>query len=556
MDLPPVPAIELHLTQNTVSTTLTWALQDGVPGQLAGKVLPGLTAKLRRDDLGRYVLNLHSRKPLAADTDCELRLPLTVSAACVPTFDGRLEQGGPSLTGTYRGPGEAIGTEGALYLALPLTCLRITEDWWLAGTDPAFSATIRSTPEGVSFSWRLLAAAGPLGDWQRLLVLQRVADATAGLDVWCAQAAPPATRPAWLKEIALNYYDYLGDNGEAWFKDLAAMAKAIPPEQRHHAVACLHGWYDEVGTYCMKPDGTLKEKWMAFPHMAAMGVRNPGWPAGSGGPREDAYQFRIDTRLQPVAMSWSEVRRRLVYAKKLGFRTAFYAFTGLQRAGSPTAHIADGTGLEREGGIWQGPDLVGETYIANPLHPQVRRFYLDLTTKLCQRVGDLCDAFVMDEAYYVGRGQLGPAACPGYAAPAQATLIAEMTAICHSARSELAFLTADLLGAPQVDAAVFPYSLWADGIYQDSACRPSTWGAVRFPTWAATAWSCNWAPLTNLEWTRQTVALGGPVAVANGCFGDDTGFAEMPLAVQSELLALFQTRIAALRGSQAVPRTP
>lgn len=556
MDLPPVPAIELHLTQRAVSTTLSWSLTDGTPGQPSGKALPGLSAELHRDPQGRYVLNLRSPKALPADTDCELRLALTATATCVPTFDGRLQFGGASVDGTYRGPGAAVGSETALCLALPMMFLNRAEGWWLAGTDPAFATRITSGPQGLSFRWRLLAAAGPLENWQRLLVLQRVADAPAGLDAWCAQAAPPAARPVWLKDIALNYYDYLGDNGEGWFKDLDALAKAIPESQRHHAVACLHGWYDEVGTYCMQSDGSLKNEWTAFPHMPAMGTRNPGWPAGSGGPREDAYQFRIDGRLKPVAMSWSEVRRRLAHAKKLGFRTAFYAFTGLQRAGSPAAHVADGTGLERPGNIWQGPDLVGETYVANPLHPQVRSFFLDLTTKLCQRVGDLADALVMDEAYYVGRDQLGPAACPGYAAPAQATLIAEMTAICHRTRPSLAFLTADLLGAPQIDPVVFPYSLWADGIYQDSACRPSTWGAVRFPAWKATAWSCNWAPLTNLEWTRQAVALGGPVAVANGCFGDDVGFADMSPAVQAELMTLFRTRIAALNLPKMAPRVP
>ena len=387
---------------------------------------------------------------------------MTATAVCAPTADGHLHHGGSGLSGTFRGPGATISSEPGLILALPMLCLLRAEGWWLASTDPTFTTTISTHPTGLSFSWRLLAAAGPHPDEQRLIVLQRVADPQAGLDAWCAQAAPPAARPVWLNDIALNYYDYLGDNGEAWFTDIVAMAKAIPKDQRHHAVVCLHGWYDEIGTYCMQPDGSLKDTWTAFPHLAAMGLRDPGWPAGSGGPREDAYQFRIDGRLTPVAMSWNEVRRRLAFAKDLGFRTAFYAFTGLQRAGSQTAHVADGTGLERPGYIWQGPDLVGETYVANPLHPQVRRFFLDLTTQLCKQVGDVADAMVMDEAYYVGRSQLGPAACPGYAARAQATLIAEMTAICHRTRPELAFLTADLLGHPQIESAVFPYSLWAD----------------------------------------------------------------------------------------------
>ncbi len=556
MDVPPVAAIEFNVTQGAAKAHLSWVLREGVPEKPTGVGLSGLSTELKRYAGGRYVLTLKSPKALLADTDCEVRVAVTATATCAPAFDGQLHNGGVSLAGTFRGPGAVAGTEPALRLALPLMCLNRADGWLLAGFDPSFTTTVSVSPEGLSCSWRLQAAAGPLTGVQRMFMLQRVADVPAGLDAWCAQVAPPAARPAWLKDVALNYYDYLGDNGEAWFSDLAAMAAAIPQEKRHHVVACMHGWYDEVGTYCMKPDGSLKDRWTAFPHMAAMGTRNPGWPAGTGGPREDAYQFRIDARLHPVEMSWTEVRRRLAYAKGLGFRTAFYAITGLQRAGAPAAHVADGTGLERGGNLWQGPDLVGETYLANPLHPQVRRFFLDLTAQLCRHVGDQTDAMVMDEAYYVGRSQLGPAACPGYAAQAQATLIAEMTAICHRTRPELAFLTADLLGAPQVDAAVFPYSLWADGIYQDSACRPSTWGAVRFPTWASTAWSCNWAPLTNLEWTRYAVAHGGPVALANGCFGDDVGFAEMPPAVQREVIGLFNARIAALGERPAIPTLP
>jgi hypothetical protein len=150
---------------------------------------------------------------------------------------------------------------------------------------------------------------------------------------------------------------------------------------------------------------------------------------------------------------------------------------------------------------------------------------------------------VMDESYYVHRGALGPKACPGYADRAQAELIEAMAALCHDFRSDLAFLTSDELGMHFLKYEVFPYCLFADGIYHDAWCLPESWDCVRFPSWRNTAWSVNWAPVTNLAWTRWAVVThNAPIALSNGNFGDDTGIAEFDETTAAEMAELWRLR--------------
>jgi len=133
--------------------------------------------------------------------------------------------------------------------------------------------------------------------------------------------------------------------------------------------------------------------------------------------------------------------------------------------GDRDEHLQDGTGLAAEAVLWIGPDAVGPTYLMNPTHPAVREKILAVTDALLDKVGDLVDAFVIDEAYYIGYGELAPASCPGYADQAQATLIREIAARCHAFRPSLALLTADHLGTQTLEGKAYPYSLFADGIY-------------------------------------------------------------------------------------------
>ena len=141
----------------------------------------------------------------------------------------------------------------------------------------------------------------------------------------------------------------------------------------------------------------------------------------------------------------------------------------------------------------------------------------------------------------------------GYADRAQAHLLRDMTAMCHRCNPNIALLTADLLGYPALEQQAFPYSLFADGIYQDSHGHPQTWSAVRFPAWRNVAWGCNWAPITNLELISYGVlAHDATIAWGNGCFGDDTGLAEINEVTRKKLLSLWQSRMRQAR-SRTLP---
>jgi len=256
-----------------------------------------------------------------------------------------------------------------------------------------------------------------------------------------------------------------------------------------------------------------------------------------------AYAFRNLERYRPVELTWGEIRRRLAYAKDRGFRTAFYAMTGLQAAGDKEAGLPTGDALDLDFPLWVGPELLGRSYIKNPLKPEVRSFFKTYISKLLDVIGDLTDALVMDEAYYIPYGTLGPAACPGYADRAQLTLVKELAALCHDYRPSLAFLTADNLGFSRLEKRAFPYSLYADGLFTDVMCWPMSWDCFRFPLWRNTAWSCNWAPYSNLNFTRWGVlAHHGNVSLSNGCFGDDMGLSDMDDATKREILELWTAR--------------
>jgi hypothetical protein len=243
-------------------------------------------------------------------------------------------------------------------------------------------------------------------------------------------------------------------------------------------------------------------------------------------------------------MSWTEIRRRLEYAKSRGFRTAFYAMTGLQTVGSKEEHVSDGSALDLDFPLWIGPELLGHSYILNPLKSEVRDFFKQYISKLLDRIGDLTDALVMDEAYYIPYGSLGPELCPGYADRAQLTLVKELASICHEYRPDLAFLTADNLGFSRLEHRAFPYSLFADGIFTDVMCWPMSWDCFRFPAWRNTAWSCNWAPVSNFNFTRWGVlSHHGNVSLSNGCFGDDLGLSDMDETMKREIMELWHTRI-------------
>jgi hypothetical protein len=535
-----------------LAASADWRIDD--PSQASVRV--GNAA----EGLRSWTIDLEAQRPFDGDmtarVDLSLDDDLQVSHVLWPRYHGVFDRirTSDSGGGEFRGAGESgLALPDEDRLALPMVVLESANEMWLAGLDPTFSAGIRVAASAdaattVSFSWRWKAAAGVHSRESRRVFAVQVADVASALDRWFELATPDVPPPPdWLHEIALQDYDYLSKNGNGWYRDIDAACDLVHPDERHRALFCLHGWYDQIGRYCYDADtGRLDDTWIAFsqihhPHLMAQVVKDVSiepdkWPPAQMGPRNlEKYE--------PVELDWESMRDRLSYAKQRGFRTAVYLMTGMQGAGNREEHVADGTGLATERGLWQGPDLVGPTYVMNPLHPQVRSLVLGYVEALLDKIGDLTDALVLDEAYYIGYGTLGPDTCPGYADRAQMQLIAEIAALCHGYRPDLAFLTADLLGHPMLEHVAFPYSLAADGIYQDSWGLPQVWDCVRIPTWRSVAWGCCWAPVTNLAFTRWAVTgHEAPVVISNGCFGDDTGLADMQPDVVAQIAELWRQR--------------
>jgi hypothetical protein len=560
--------LELRLHSAETDERSRWPLtNDGrvQSGDAWLSALPGATRVVIADGgaAGVWRLTLAADFTWVADVSAQLEVRLTDPAPASvywPRYYGVVEreQVTASRESDFRGPGRTLHElPDERRLGLPLAVLETTGSRWLVGADPAFSTTIAVEPDPgggirIRVGWRWLAAAGVHREETRRIFVVPVPSLRAALDQWFDLATPqiPAG-PAWLHEIALQNYDYLSKNGRGWFADIDAACKLIVPDERHRAIFTLHAWYDTIGRYTYDPVAKrLDERWVAFPFADTLPDRvtpitHPARPGVPSGPAN--HGWRHPERCRPVPLAWADVRERLGYAKERGIRTALYVMTGMLTSGEPAEAIERGDGLDVEphwpGGWWQGPDLELPAHVMNPLHPDVTERFNGYIEALLEKVGDLTDALVMDEAYYVPRGALGPPSCPGYADRGQIGLVQTIARLCHEVRPDLAFLTADELGVNFLRHDVFPYSLFADGIYHDAWCLPESWDCVRFPAWRNVAWSATWAPVTNIGWTRWAVlAHNAPVAVSNGSFGDDTGLAELDDATAEEIGELWRIR--------------
>ena len=518
-----------------------------------GKTATKISVVPSSSTLGSWAVTFETDGRWSADVHAEIRLSLDateqISHALFPTYQSIFER--HKLTthqpaGYFCGAGSVPRTVGdECRVALPMVIFETPSGTYVAGCDPTFSALIAVEERAVSFAWTWRAEAGVHQQERRLVFVVPARSEQDALDRWFVLATPEVPAgPDWLHEIALANYDYLSKDGRGWFADIDAACELIPPQQRHRALFCLHGWYDQIGRYCYDATtGQLDERWIAFPHIhhpELLKMQNRP-PMTIGVP--PAYTFRNLEHYHPVNLSWEDLRARILYARERGFRVAMYHTTGFQMSGDPSDHIADGTGLDLPYGLWCGPDLIGPTYVANPLHDDVRRWFLGLTKALLDRVGDVIDALVLDEAYYIGFGTLGPDACPGYADRAQLELIRAVADLCHGVRADLAYLTADHIGTLHFENRAFPYSLYADGIYHDAWCSPSSWQCSLIPTWRNVTLSCNWAPVSAFANTRFGVlAYDAPIATSNGCFGDDVGLAEMPPDMFAKIRELWRIK--------------
>ncbi|MBC8870681.1 MAG: discoidin domain-containing protein [Planctomycetes bacterium] len=324
--------------------------------------------------------------------------------------------------------------------------------------------------------------------------------------------------PTWIHAIQLNYYDYLGRQGRAWFEDLQKLADKIPQQHRDAVVVNLHGWYDYLGRYSFdRKSRELEDQWIAFP------------------------------RTRKTPMSKTEIRKRIRFAKELGFRAVLYFADGLNSdSGMPGFRedwlLEDEHGDLRKG--WTGPST-GATYAMDPSNPEVRQFFLDYATALLREYGSEIDGLVWDETQYIAQEKLSAQEKGlAYADRDFMKLVAEITQLVQRRRSgnnDLVFLTSDCIsgwGNRRV-----PYALVSHGTYQDTACNPQAWPPGLLPNYRNCLWSCNWYPLKHRDWNRIAAEeYGLPQGLSCG-YGDDVGPNAMPEELLDEVIQRFLVRV-------------
>lgn len=495
---------------------------------------------------------LSPSRPISADCEiqrCFAWSPIKLAdnaQAALPLKNGWLKA--TSLTSQavrceYR-LGHALGGEETLNLALPVVALDSgTGTTAAVMMDPTFSSlietqrsaaqvngTIRfrylgsrvpiSAPEERRFAvWidsgaaaaSAGSAAGPVRRTNRMAFAERTIDAFFALML---ADVPPG--PAWLHDIAMVYYDYLSDNGQGWDRDLKVLACWLKPEERRRVALCLHGWYDAIGSYCFDATtGQMKKQWVAF---------------------QPTRQVRL---------SQDELIRRLRTARELGFRALLYFGDGLASDSGVPSYRDDWAYRDAKGekiAGWQGPDTVGKTYILNPAHPEVIRWYLAYVDALLKTYGAEFDGLVWDETFHARLGQIATKPQPAYCDRAMMALIKEIARRVHAFDTQKVFLVSDCIGLPGFED-VPGYAMVAHGTWQDSWCHPVAWSYGFFPDWRNVLWSCNWQPVSNYHFTRWAVRnFNVPVAISNG-WGDDLGPSEWSAFQRDEILRLFRQRL-------------
>lgn len=463
------------------------------------------------------------------DRDLTVRLPIAPFSlpelTWLPLKNGVGASLGKAPRAAYRFAG-ALRSEG-IPLAIPMVSFESRELSLRCtiGADPAFSTLF----EKESLEWTYPKSVG-LTDPQEtrhvtISLHQGTPDDALGqFFTWTHPQPRAALGPGWLRDIAMVGYDYMSDGGQGWFRDIDALAAAIPLQDRKKVLLCLHGWYDFVGRYSFNP-GTekLDSEWTAFSNYPNV---------------KDKFPNSV-----PVSMSLKKMHERIAYAKSRGFRVALYFADGMSAGDGLDGIYAPGRVLYWGG--WQGPDTKGKTYCQNPLAPEVFAFFQKYLKALLHEYGRDIDALVWDETFHVDAGSPGTDSHRGYADRAMMNLVKDLTDEVHvfdrSTGREVAFLASDCIGVFNWVTKP-PYALMADGTYQDTHCDPAAWSYGIFPNFRNVLWSCNWEPVSKWDFTEFGVRnYQAAVAISNG-WGDDKGFSEMSPDMQRKVLNLFHWR--------------
>ncbi len=433
-----------------------------------------------------------------------------------------------ALRSEYR-LGHAMTAKDAQHLALPVVQISGGQRWQAALlADPTFSTLFEVHTRGEdiegSLAYCYAASRVPIRSAQ-----------TRSFGVWLPRAKSPAEPfggaldafftlmlpdvppgPRWLHDIAMVHYDYLSDNGLGWDRDLRMLAQWLAPAERRRAALCLHGWYDALGTYCYDAaTGRMKDEWLAF------------------GPS------------RKIPFTQHELKRRLRLAKDLGFRVLLYFGDGLAADSTRPGYHYDWAYRKAKGQRikgWQGPDTFGPTYLLNPAHPDVSRWFLGYLDALLKAYGADVDGFVWDETFHARIGQIATQPEPAYCDQAMLALVKELARRVHACDPEKVFLASDCIGIGHWED-VPGYGMVAHGTYQDTHCDPVAWSYGLFPNWRNVLWSCNWGSISGFEDTRWGVeTFGVPVAISNG-YGDDLGPWEWQPSQRDAILQLFHQRL-------------
>jgi hypothetical protein len=488
-------------------------------------------------------LQIRSRAKLTLDLTVLLKSGLQAwpPDTWLPLINGVGAPLGTNQAAAYRFAG-ALPAPGAL-LALPMISVprqppssRDRSRRLMVAADPYFSVLFRPT----ALEWTYPARGGlENGCEKRTIVISRhEGSPDQSLDCFFRTVladVPPG--PKWLHDIALVDYDYMSDGGQGWFRDIDALAAALPRADRQKVFFCLHGWYDFLGRYCFeRKTGKFDNEWTVFSSYEAA-KKAPAF--GDIGGQQVEVGF---ANCKPLKMSLREVHARLNYARGRGFHVGIYFADGMN-AGEGLADFD--TNCVLHWGGWQGPDSKGRSYMQNPLHPKVRDFYLNYTKAMLAEFGGDIDVLNWDETFHIPPGQLGTEAAPGYADRAMMRLTREISRLVEdydrTHNRQIAFLTSDCLGAFSQDIGA-PYALVAHGTYQDSWCQPKAWSYGIFSNYRNVLWSCCWWPVTKWSWIEFAVRqYQAPVSLSNG-WGNDKGFSEMTDEQRAQALALFNWR--------------
>ena len=128
----------------------------------------------------------------------------------------------------------------------------------------------------------------------------------------------------------------------------------------------------------------------------------------------------------------------------------------------------------------------------------------------------------------------------GYSAASLMSLVRELTGRTHAHRPDLAFLTSDMVVGAKGQHV--PYSLVADGVWQDTFFEPEFWLGTIWPNIRDVSWSHHGRPAEGWDAIEFGVQhFGAPVSVCRGWLASE-GFAGFDDSLRQKMVALFRQR--------------